>query len=303
MTQVRINRPHVQHAAIAYLNTWWPRTAWEECSTKTGQFRGAEARAGELGYRLENFWLREPGSSARRLSQILRARGIRGLLIGPIQHPEEPLPLPWAQLTVATISYSLRAPEVHRACHAHFRGMYRTMDELIRRGFRRIGFVTSREFEYRVYSLWEAAYRVHQHRLPAAARLEPLVFPREAEPAALRAWVKATRPEVVVNAVPGVYELLRAAGWRMPQDLSFVHLDLSARLKAAGVAGIDQLSGIVGGAALELVINQLHTNVGGPPDHPVTQLIEGTWIEGRTLGAPAASARRRRARSAAAGSP
>jgi len=283
MSQVRSRRPSTRHPAIGYLNTWWPRAVWEGCSTKTSQFLGAERRAAELGYRLENFWLREPGLSPRRLGEILRARGIRGLLVGPIQDPAESLPLPWSRLAVATISYSLRTPEVHRACHAHFRGMYRAMHELLARGYRRIGFVTSREFEFRVHSLWEAAYRVHQQDLRAADRLEPLVFPREAEPAALREWLRAARPDVVINAVPGVYELLSGLGLRIPQELGFLHLDLSAKLKAAGVAGIDQLSDIVGAAALELVVNQLHANAGGPPEHPVTQLIEGTWVEGRTL--------------------
>jgi LacI family transcriptional regulator len=291
MSQVRSRRPSTRHPAIGYLNTWWPRAAWQGCSTKTAQFLGAERRAAELGYRLENLWLREPGLSPQRVNEILRARGVRGLLVGPIQHPDQPLSLPWSQFTLATISYSLRSPEVHRACHAHFRGMYRAMDELIGRGCTRIGFVTSREFEFRVHSLWEGAYRVSQLRLPRAGRLEPLVFPREAEPAALRTWLRAARPDVVINAVPGVYELLLGFGLRLPQDLGFVHLDLSPRLKDAGVTGIDQLSGIVGAAALELVVNQLNRNLEGPPEHPVTQLIEGDWVEGQTLppAAPPAS--------------
>jgi hypothetical protein len=124
---------------------------------------------------------------------------------------------------------------------------------------------------------------VNQHRVARAGRLEPLVFPGEAEPGALRSWLRAARPDVVINAVPGVYELLLGFGLRLPEDLGFVHLDLSPRLKAAGVTGIDQLSGIVGAAALELVVNQLNTNLEGPPEHPVTQLIEGAWFEGQTV--------------------
>src|SRR5437870_5042185 len=51
-SQVRTRQPQGGHQVIAYLNTWWPRSAWETCSTKTGQFRGAAARAAELGFRL-----------------------------------------------------------------------------------------------------------------------------------------------------------------------------------------------------------------------------------------------------------
>src|SRR4051812_28571751 len=55
-SQVRTRKSRGDHHVIAYLNTWWPKRAWETCNTKTGQFRGAAQRAEELGFRLENFW-------------------------------------------------------------------------------------------------------------------------------------------------------------------------------------------------------------------------------------------------------
>ena len=45
-SHLRLRKPRGDHAVIAYLNTWWPQSAWEECDTKTGQFRGAARRAG-----------------------------------------------------------------------------------------------------------------------------------------------------------------------------------------------------------------------------------------------------------------
>lgn len=286
MTQLRASRPHPHQATIAYLNTWWPRSAWNSCDTKTSQFAGARERASELGYRLENFWLHEPGMTGRRLAQMFRARGIQGILIGPIENQARPLSFPWKDFTLAAIAYSLHEPDLHRACHAHFRGMYRCMDELIGRGFRRIGYVSSLDFEHRVNSLWGAAYYLQQHRLEPADRLEPLLFRNEAEPAGLKAWLEAARPDAIVNALPGVYELLAGLGAPIPGGLAFVHLDLPTKLRSAGVSGIDQLSQRVGAVAVELVTSQLYTNVSGLPEHPTTQLIEGAWIEGRTIGSP-----------------
>jgi len=40
----------------------------------------AARRATELGFRLENFRLHEPGMTPARLVEVLRARGIRGVL-------------------------------------------------------------------------------------------------------------------------------------------------------------------------------------------------------------------------------
>ena len=139
LSQVRRRKLRGDDAVIGYINTWWPRSVWESCNTKSGQFRGAARRASELGFRLENFWLREPGMTPARLVQILKARGIRGVLIGPLQDQTEVIELPWDDFTVATVGYSLHQPEIPRACPGHFRGMHRTMLELIGRGYRRIG--------------------------------------------------------------------------------------------------------------------------------------------------------------------
>jgi len=282
LSEVRSRRPQGDHTVIAYLNAWWPMRTWETCDTKTGQYRGAEKRAAELGFRIENFWLREPGMTPARLAQIFKTRSIRGVLIGPLQNQNNAIDFPWEDFSMATIGYSLHAPAISRACHAHFRGMYRAMDELISSGYRRIGYVTSRDFEDRVNSLWGAAYRLNQHRLAAKDRIEPLVFEAEADLGVLRRWLKSTRPDAIVNALPRVYELLTELKLHPPDDIGFVHLDLPTHLKQANVSGVDQLWEVVGAGALELIASQLYTNTGGLPDHPVTQLVEGAWFEGRT---------------------
>ncbi len=282
-SRIRSRKPRGNHAVIAYLNTWWPKAAWESCNTKTGQFRGAARRAAELGFRLENFWLGEPGMSPARLGQILRARGIRGIVVGPLQNQELVLDFPWEQFALAAIGYSLHSPAVARATHAHFRGMCRAMDGLISHGYRRIGYVTSKDFEERVSSLWGAAYSYHQHRLVAKDRISPLVFDGEAELASLRRWLSRSRPDAIINALPDVYELVTGLGLKAPRDLGFVHLDLPLHLRQAGVSGVDQLSETVGAYALELVASQIYIDASGVPEHPVTQLVEGVWIDGRTI--------------------
>lgn len=282
-SRIRLRKPRGNHAVIAYLNTWWPKRTWESCNTKTGQFRGAAKRAAELGFRLENFWYGEPGMNPARLAQIFRARGIRGVIVGPLQDQEKVLHFPWDQFALATIGYSLHSPSMARATHAHFRGMCGVMDKLIAHGYRRIGYVTSRDFEERVNSLWGAGYGYHQRRLAVGDRIEPLIFEGEAELGHLRGWLSQCKPDAIINALPGVYELMDKLGKKAPRDVGFVHLDLPADLRRSGVCGIDQLSEIVGACALDLVANQIYTDATGVPEHPVTQLVEGVWIDGGTI--------------------
>ena len=282
-SQVRCRKSLGDHAVIAYVSTWQPTARWETCNTKAGQFRGAAKRATELGFRLEDFSLREPGMTSSRLARIFKARGIRGLLIGPLQNGDAVPDFPWDDFAFATMGYSLRSPAISRSCHAHFRGMHRAMDELIVRGYRRIGYVTSQDTEERVNSLWGAAYRLNQLRLAAAHRIEPLTFADEAESRGLKHWLTDARPDAIITALPNVFELLAESGLRPPDGLGFAHLDLPTHLRAAQVCGIDQLWEIVGAGALELVAGQLYTNTCGIPPHPVTQLVEGVWVDGVTV--------------------
>jgi hypothetical protein len=52
--------------------------------------------------------------------------------------------------------------------------------------------------------------------------------------------------------------------------------------KDRGFAGIDQKSDLVGAAAVDLVVDQLHRNERGVPALQKLVLIEGVWVEGAT---------------------
>ena len=70
-------------------------------------------------------------------------------------------------------------------------------------------------------------------------------------------------------------------GLRVPADVGWAHLDWLPEFKpAAGVYGNSEHTG---GAAVELVVSQLHRGETGPPPHAMHYLVEGTWLPGRTL--------------------
>jgi len=49
-------------------------------------FAGAERRAADRNYRLEHFWLYRDGMTNTRFSNMLLARGVRGLLFAPVPY-------------------------------------------------------------------------------------------------------------------------------------------------------------------------------------------------------------------------
>ena len=66
---------------LAYVTNWNTRMGWREVTAHPDFFDGAAARAKELGYNLEHFWMREPALTHGRLSRILHTRGINGVII------------------------------------------------------------------------------------------------------------------------------------------------------------------------------------------------------------------------------
>jgi hypothetical protein len=48
-------------------------------------------------------------------------------------------------------------------------------------------------------------------------------------------------------------------------------------------AGIDQQTDVLGAAAVDLLVEQLHHNERGPPEHPKMVMTEGLWREGETV--------------------
>jgi len=67
---------------LGWITNYPTRDGWHEYE-KVGIFVGAKRRATELGYKMEVFWLREPGMTSRRITEILIARNIQGLLFIP----------------------------------------------------------------------------------------------------------------------------------------------------------------------------------------------------------------------------
>ena len=69
---------------LGWITTFSSRNGWKAVRINQLFYDGAVEAAARHGYKLETFWLREPGMSTRRLNSILYSRNINGLLIPPL---------------------------------------------------------------------------------------------------------------------------------------------------------------------------------------------------------------------------
>ncbi len=280
MTQLRQARDIKKPSVLAYVTAFPTEAGWHRPGVAVAFYEGAQRRAEELGYTLEEWWLRRPGMTERRFCDILTTRDIHGMIVAPLPAGSDALQLDWPHFAAATISYSLTAPELNRASNDHFMSINLAIQELTALGYRRIGLAIPDETDPRIAQHWTAAMLGYQEKIPLTERVPTLA--RMAPPVrAFTNWYQEYQPHAVLSLGGECLRIFADLGLRVPQDVGFASLALAADDR--DVAGVNQHSELVGAAAVDLVDSQLRRNERGVPTHSKTVLISGEWVGGATV--------------------
>lgn len=288
MHHLRLRRSQDKAEAIAYISDTRTRHSWHPHGTYFDQLEGARHRAAQLGYRLEEFWLNKAGLSASRLDRILRARTIRGVIIGPISDERYLDGLHWERYAVAGLNYSPRNPSIHRVCSNHARSLDLALEALAQRGFASFGLVQSHEQDRRVRHLWTSAYHGFCARHTELSFVPVCFADHESDqPAANRQtllqWFTTHRPQVVLTTARQWREVMSTAGFATPEHYSFVLLDRHRDADSIAFAGIDQHHPEIGAIAMSKVADLLTRGDFGLPNFESVTMVEGTLVTGATL--------------------
>ncbi len=276
----RILRPVSYRATLAWVSAFPGRDDWRNVQIFRKQHAGAQQRAEEIGYKLEHFWLGEPGLSPARASQILRTRSITGLIMAPLPRAGGVLKLDWADFSTVAIGYSLVSPGLHVVSAHQYRCIRLAVQELRGRGYGRIGLVMLVASDDRVDNNWLAGLLIEQHGMSSGERLLPLLMTKWDE-REFAAWMNEARPDAIITKLGQVVPVLHAMGLRPPEGLGLVYLGDAH--PGEGHSGVDENPQQVGAAAVDFVVGMLHRNERGVPAVPHRLLIDGIWIEGTTV--------------------
>lgn len=264
---------------LAYVTNWNTRWGWKEVTAHPDFFGGAQAKAQELGFHLEHFWMREPGLTHGRLSRILDSRGINGVIIAShVREIDEALHFDWSRFCAVKIDYFPHEPQLANVTNDHLQIIRLATRRVIARGYRRVGFVMDDGWDITVDRLWSAGFLWEQQALKPEERIAPYMLPQE-EP--FSAWFERNRPEAIISKAEFVIPQFKALGLRVPRDVGFVDIFLDDT--TGRTAGVRQNHATVGALAVEMLAGQLQQNKRGVPEIPTTTFVEGTWFDGRTL--------------------
>lgn len=281
---------------LAYVTNWATRWGWKKTTAHPDFYAGALAKAKELGYGLEHFWLKEEGITQGRLSQILYSRGINGVILA--SHGREmgdDLEFDWQNFSAVKIDYFPHKPMLHNVTNNQCDIVRLAIQKVMAAGYRRIGFVMHRGWDHAVDHLWMAGFLCERQNLPVREHIPAHLFPGPepverwlnesksdvaVDPEAFVRWFEKHRPEVVISKGSFVLEQLEKMELRIPQDVAFV--DVFLEDLGGGTAGVRQNHAEVGGLAVEILAGQLQHNKFGVPEIPTTTYVEGTWFDGKT---------------------
>lgn len=284
MSELRRSRGSAFRGVIAAVDFHEPQRPEAAGRFHRELFAGAEARAAELGFKVERFPVGVGGVTVQRLDSILQSRGINGLMLLPTWDEPDLSALDWSRFAGVYTDYIIERPALHAVCSDHYRSMLAALQRLRAMGYRRPGLQLQRHHDERLQFRWGAAFRAFLDSHPDITPLPPLIVDEFAEREFAK-WFKRHKPDVVLSHPTETIDWMEACGAKVPATHGFVCLNILNKGRAC--AGLDLQPQTLGARAVELLIAQLQRNETGTPEWPSTTTIPAKWIDGPTLRAKA----------------
>ncbi len=284
MIYLRKRRQLRDHTPIAFLNAYRIPGIEKTDPYVTGLFKGALRRGGELGLKLEPFWLHAPDLTQARLANVLYHRGYRGVIVSPLDPLAPKFNFDCRRFTAVATSYSSEFLGINQVLTNRLQGLQLATGRLIEAGFRRIGMVVDEDMEFRSRHMASAYFSWFQSQRPAAERV-PLLQRQVLDKISFAAWLKKHRPEVVLTSPIEPYGWIQEMGLKIPQDISYATLSVSSYVDPR-LSGIDEKPESIGEVVAETLAAQIHINeFGRPRVHRIIGL-DSEWRAGGTLARP-----------------
>lgn len=282
MAHVRAGRPLQDKGCIGLLvDDASPRT-WLEQGAYRKYYEGITRRAEHLGFHTECFFLQAPQMSPARIDRILHARGINGLIItAPWLMTPQPLTMHWERYAAITTGYSWKAPNVDRVANDQYKNTLLAYEQLFQRGYRRIGFCLPPRHAEATLSRWLGGYAQCEQQFQGGPQI-PTFFgtPADTAVAVFRDWLRRWKPEAIITLIGHEMDWFRELKLRIPEQIAMACV---VRPIHSEYSGVEESNETIGEITVDLVSSQIFRNEFGLPAKPKLVLVEGHWVEGRTV--------------------
>lgn len=284
MHLVRGRKAKAERGTIALIREHVPHDVLQDPAYQYVDLADVQRRAAQHGYRAEEFWLGRQGLTPKRLTSILQARGIEGIIVSPQSSKLLCAGLDFTSFAAVTLARGLPDPPLHRAMADMMLGIQVATAELNRRGYQRIGLAITSWVNDRSHHFYSGGMLHFQQSLPPRQRVPMLLFPQNDLSRCgdiFTAWMKKHRPNALISFDAYVPDWLEKLRLRIPDDIGFVAHDWNP--KTPHFAGISHRRDQTAAAAVDLLATQLLHHERGIPDVPRQIMITPEWVEGASV--------------------
>lgn len=272
--------PHYQ-STLAWINAHPDRNAIQGVAEYHAYWVGAQRRAEEMGYRVEEFWYKEPGMTSQRFCQVLRTRQITGILLAPKFDSPCLLQLPWEFFSCVAFGLS-HGIDFHLVTGTQFSSARLAVRKMHAHGYRKIAIFVSDAFEKATDRNFSSGMYAECAELGCRfLTLKLATKPTSAQIKNAVAWLKKNRPEAILAYNLEIFELLGKAKLRMPEDVAVAMIARDP--SRAQLASIDKNPEHIGSVAVDQLIGMINRNEKGLPIRPLKILVGSDWIDGSSM--------------------
>ena len=263
--------PGGRRRTIAFVSDLSDRKALAESDRHCEILAGAEEQAGRLGFCLNVFFAGPGRLSPARLRQVLRARGIVGVIVGALGENTRMLPVNCDGLCAVAVESMHLQPRLDTVASNYREAARIVVRKLHEAGHRRIRFVLDSGLPEIIRQHLRAGYLVEHFncgRMPAA----PFGMVNSSRPCVIPSWIRRGRPDALV-----------CCGWApAPGQLQGTVALIDAQSTAPGLPGVPAVYRDLGRRAVEMLALRLKTNQTGLPAHVSTTFLPVAWRGGST---------------------
>jgi len=274
----------VRPPRLAYLVNRPPELGYRQLPHHPLILKGARRQATALGYELEVLFVDELHYTSEKLAAHLKKEDINGFIIAGFEPGLSGLMLDWSQFSIVKIDSLHMEPAVSLVTNDQERILRMVFQKLRGLGYRKIGLAVGRADDACTNRRYTGGWLIEQVRLDPAERVPPLLFPynpkREDVVQLLRRWGEMHKIDAVISTWNTIDEVLRAAGFSVPDEVAAACLCLGEQ--DTGVSGAVANLEVVGAQAVSVLAQQIRAGKKGVSQFPTTTLIPGEWRDGNT---------------------
>lgn len=241
-------------------------------------FEAVERYGARLGYAVEYFhFSKATARELARLVSIWRARGIRGVMLGPFGEGHAELPFRWEGLAWVMIGHALETPVLHSVARDYESDMRTAFAVLAERGVRRPCCLIDPRVNHLFKQPLLRAILAHYHGAERSPR-EPFFELDEARPEEFARWVRANRPDGVIlpRVLRGPLRKMTAALDGLPRVL----LSPAETEDWTGTPHFVARYEVIGQAAVNVLHRLLSNREFGLPAYRQTVAFSSIWSDG-----------------------